>query len=178
MRIYFTLIHRILLPRIPSHDRTEIRCWWVTVQRGHTPPNPSTAVTPTELGTSQATLDVLPIPSVVLLLTPMPPSLVSSCCCLLLFDNSLDGLGGRPSTPQVASHRGRCVGCARACVCVYVDVVGEPGGALAQGGTLAASPEEDRDVGGLLSPKTVSPATTRRLLPGRFGKLFAMVGVG
>ena len=38
---------------------------------------------------------------------------------------------------------------------------------MAQGGTLAASPEEDRDVGGLSSPKTVSPATTRRLLPGR-----------
>ena len=29
---------------------------------------------------------------------------------------SLDGLGGRPSAPQVASHRGRCVGCARVCV--------------------------------------------------------------
>ena len=40
---------------------------------------------------------------------------------------------------------------------------------MAQGGTLAASPEEDRDVGGLSYTccKQVSPATTWRLLPGR-----------
>ena len=58
-----------------------------------------------------------------------------------------------------------------ACVCVFVcvGVVGEPVGAMAQGGTLAASPEEDRDVGGLSYTccKQVSPATTWRLLPGR-----------
>ena len=38
------------------------------------------------------------------------------CCC---FDPppSLDGLGGRPSAPQVASHRGRCVGCVCVCLC-------------------------------------------------------------
>ena len=59
---------------------------------------------------------------------------------LLLFDPppSLDGLGGRPSAPQVASHRGRCVGCMCMCVCVEV---GEPGGAMAQGGTLAVPPK-------------------------------------
>ena len=39
--------------------------------------------------------------------------------------------------------------------------------ALAQGGTLATSPEEDRDVGGLLYTIQVSSDTTRRLLPGR-----------
>ena len=92
---------------------------------------------------------------------------IPGCYWLLLFDPppSLDGLGGRPSAPRVASHRGRCVGC----VCVCVGVVGEPGGAMAQGGTLAASPEEDRDVGGLSYTccKQVSPATTWRLLPGR-----------
>ena len=40
---------------------------------------------------------------------------------------------------------------------------------MAQGGTLAASPEEDRDVGGLSYTccKQVSPATTWRRLPGR-----------
>ena len=61
------------------------------------------------------------------------------------------------------------MGCVCVCVCVCVDVVGEPGGAMAQGGTLAASPEEDRDVGGLSYTccKQVCPATTWRLLPGR-----------
>ena len=40
---------------------------------------------------------------------------------------------------------------------------------MAQGGTLAASPEEDREVGGLSYTccKQVSPATTWRRLPGR-----------
>ena len=43
------------------------------------------------------------------------------------------------------------------------------GWALAQGGTLAASPEEDWDVGGLSYTEAMSPATTWRLLPGRVG---------
>ena len=60
--------------------------------------------------------------------------------------------------PARVSPQSRKSGCSWASVA---------GWALAQGGTLAASPEEDRDVGGLSYTEAVSPATTWRLFPGR-----------
>ena len=54
-------------------------------------------------------------------------------------------------------HAGTCLPSIKKSGCSGASVAGW---ALAQGGTLAASPEEDRDVGGPLYTEAVSPATT------------------
>ena len=82
---------------------------------------------------------------------------------LLLFGPppSLDGLGGRPSAPQVTSHRGTCVGCA--CGCGRRN----PEGLWPRAALWPRPPKRTGMWEAFCTPKTVSPATTRRLLPGR-----------